>query len=238
MKNYFRICEPYWLILANYYFFFFFQDNPDLTKQFHLKPPSFYKYLNQSGCVQIEGISDNKKLDALRLAFQVVQVPPQMVDGIFAVIAAILWLGNLEFEVSPPFLPKKIRILLLTHFPLFFFFFTGYRRGEMQTNGGRQNRAFDRCRIIRSTRRRFSTGRFAQTNQRPREHHRNPPQAPRSKGKSSRHGQSPLLEDFCLAHQSHQHVHKSRPRFLSFPRSPRHIRFRKFRREFIRTTLH
>ncbi|KAK6638774.1 hypothetical protein RUM43_007042 [Polyplax serrata] len=74
------------------------KNNPELIKQFHLKPPTFYKYLNQSGCVQIEGVADAKKLDALRLAFNVVQVPPQMVDGIFAVISAILWLGNLEFE--------------------------------------------------------------------------------------------------------------------------------------------
>ncbi|EEB16327.1 myosin, putative [Pediculus humanus corporis] len=74
------------------------KNNPELTKQFHLKPPNFYKYLNQSGCVQIEGVDDAKKLDVLRLAFNVVQVPAQMVDGIFAVISAILWLGNLEFE--------------------------------------------------------------------------------------------------------------------------------------------
>lgn len=65
-----------------------------------MKPPNFYKYLNQSGCVQIEGVDDAKKLDVLRLAFNVVQVPAQMVDGIFAVISAILWLGNLEFEVK------------------------------------------------------------------------------------------------------------------------------------------
>lgn len=79
--------------------FLSFQENPELEKKFHLKPASFYKYLNQSGCGGTDGLCEGKKLDALRLAFNVVQVPAQMVDGIFAVIAAILWLGNLEFEV-------------------------------------------------------------------------------------------------------------------------------------------
>lgn len=75
------------------------QKNPEVRQQFHLRPAEEYKYLNQSGCIRIEGVNDAGKFDALRLAFNVVQVPPAMVDGIFAVISAILWLGNLEFEV-------------------------------------------------------------------------------------------------------------------------------------------
>jgi len=77
-----------------------FQNNPDVEKQFHLQPAEKYSYLSQSRCIRIEGVNDSAKFDALRLAFNVVQVPPAMVDGIFAVISAILWLGNLEFQVS------------------------------------------------------------------------------------------------------------------------------------------
>lgn len=46
----------------------------EFAEQYKLMPASHYKYLNQSGCVKIDGISDCKKLDALRLAFNVLQV--------------------------------------------------------------------------------------------------------------------------------------------------------------------
>ena len=61
--------------------------------------PGEFNYLNQSGCVRLEGVDDEAKFDALRLAFEVVQIPSDHVDGIFSVLSAILWLGNLTFKV-------------------------------------------------------------------------------------------------------------------------------------------
>lgn len=46
----------------------------EFAEQYKLQPASHYKYLNQSGCVKIDGISDFKKFEALRLAFTVLQV--------------------------------------------------------------------------------------------------------------------------------------------------------------------
>ena len=61
--------------------------------------PDAFDYLNQSGCVRLEGVDDEAKFDALRLAFEVVQIPSDFVDGIFSVLSAVLWLGNLTFKV-------------------------------------------------------------------------------------------------------------------------------------------
>ncbi|GLG99607.1 Unconventional myosin IC [Gryllus bimaculatus] len=73
-------------------------NNPDLAEQLKLRPAEFYQYLNQSGCVRLEGVCDARKFDALRLAFNVLHIPQDMCDGIFSVLSAILWLGNVTFE--------------------------------------------------------------------------------------------------------------------------------------------
>ena len=65
-----------------------------MAEKFSLKPASFYNYLNQSGCNTLEGVDDADKFDALRLAFEVVQIPPDLIEGILSVLVAILWLGK------------------------------------------------------------------------------------------------------------------------------------------------
>lgn len=74
------------------------QHNKEVGTALHLKEPSFYRYLNASGSVEIEIDVEAKRFEALRLAFTVLQIPQPMVDGIFRVLSAILWLGNLDFE--------------------------------------------------------------------------------------------------------------------------------------------
>ena len=74
----------------------FSQNNKELAAQLHLKDASFYNYLNQSSCAKLEG--DARRLDTLRLAFNVLQVPTTKCNGIFQTLSAILWLGNLNFE--------------------------------------------------------------------------------------------------------------------------------------------
>ncbi|KAG5877421.1 hypothetical protein JTB14_012905 [Gonioctena quinquepunctata] len=68
----------------------------EFANQLYLRQAKFYNYLNQSDCIKIEG--DSRRLDSLRLAFNVLQVPPNKCNGIFQTLSAILWLGNLTFE--------------------------------------------------------------------------------------------------------------------------------------------
>lgn len=79
-------------------FVILWQNNKELSDVLHLRDPSFYRYLNASGNVQIDISSESRRFEALRLAFTVLQIPQPMVDGIFRVLSAILWLGNLNFE--------------------------------------------------------------------------------------------------------------------------------------------
>ena len=76
------------------------QRDPSLADKYQVRPPSTYHYLNQSNSSGLDGVDDADKFDALRLAFEVVQIPSQTTDAIFSVLSAILWLGNLKFQVN------------------------------------------------------------------------------------------------------------------------------------------
>ena len=81
----------------NLTFLFFVQRDKELAEKFQLLPPRSYNYLNQSGCFSLEGINDADKFDSLRLAFEIVQIPTETIEGILSVLSSILWLGNLVF---------------------------------------------------------------------------------------------------------------------------------------------
>lgn len=74
--------------------------SPELKQELLLEKASTFHYINQSGCYKLDGVDDRKSFEELCLALQILQVTPDMATGIFKVLAAILWIGNLSFQDS------------------------------------------------------------------------------------------------------------------------------------------
>lgn len=75
------------------------QTNQELRKKFHLMPANFYDYLNKTQCFTIDGVDDCAMFDSLRMAMSVLNMEQESCDCLFSVLSAILWLGNLQFEI-------------------------------------------------------------------------------------------------------------------------------------------
>nr|VDD21556.1 unnamed protein product [Brassica oleracea] len=74
--------------------------SPILKERLKLKTASEYTYLNQSDCLTIEGVDDAQKFRKLLEAFDIVQIPKEHQERVFALLAAVLWLGNVSFRVT------------------------------------------------------------------------------------------------------------------------------------------
>lgn len=74
--------------------------SPRLKERLNLRAASEYKYLNQSECMKIDGVDDAKKFHRLKKALNVVQMCNEDQERVFKMLAAILWLGNISFQVN------------------------------------------------------------------------------------------------------------------------------------------
>ncbi|KAL0418596.1 UNVERIFIED_CONTAM: Myosin-8 [Sesamum radiatum] len=70
---------------------------PEDTQKYKLGNPRTFHYLNQSNCIELDGVDDAKEYAATRKAMDTVGISSEEQDAIFRVIAAILHLGNIEF---------------------------------------------------------------------------------------------------------------------------------------------
>ncbi|XP_050216632.1 myosin-2 isoform X2 [Mercurialis annua] len=70
-----------------------------LRERLNLKMASEYNYLNQSECLSIDGVDDALKFQKLMEAMDVVQISKSDQEQVFAMLATILWLGNISFQV-------------------------------------------------------------------------------------------------------------------------------------------
>ncbi|XP_048420103.1 myosin-2 isoform X3 [Pyrus x bretschneideri] len=69
-----------------------------LKERLNLKRASEYKYLNQSDCLEIDGVDDARKFHILVEALDVVHVCKEDQEHMFSLLAAVLWLGNISFQ--------------------------------------------------------------------------------------------------------------------------------------------
>nr|TKS18183.1 hypothetical protein D5086_0000006660 [Populus alba] len=70
-----------------------------LRDRLNLRMASEYKYLNQSECLLVDGVDDGVEFHKLVDALDIVQICKDDQEQAFAMLAAVLWLGNISFQV-------------------------------------------------------------------------------------------------------------------------------------------
>ncbi|CAN8288380.1 unnamed protein product [Cochlearia groenlandica] len=73
--------------------------SPMLKEKLNLKTVKEYKYLRQSNCYSINGVDDVERFHAVKEALDIVHVSKEDQESVFAMLAAVLWLGNVSFTV-------------------------------------------------------------------------------------------------------------------------------------------
>ena len=63
-------------------------------------PCEQYNFLNQSGCVRIEGVDDKKDFEEVVEALQTLQFTPELQDCMMRIITAVLLMGNVLFTTG------------------------------------------------------------------------------------------------------------------------------------------
>ncbi|XP_015082008.1 myosin-2-like isoform X1 [Solanum pennellii] len=72
---------------------------PTLRDKLKLKGASEYKYLSQSGCLVIHDVDDAEEFCKLMEALNTVRISERDQEHAFQMIASVLWLGNITFQV-------------------------------------------------------------------------------------------------------------------------------------------
>ncbi|KAM1064741.1 hypothetical protein ACFX15_019829 [Malus domestica] len=72
---------------------------PALREMLNLKSADEYQYLKQSNCYSITGVNDAEEFSVVKEALDVVHINEEDQQSVFAMLAAVLWLGNISFSV-------------------------------------------------------------------------------------------------------------------------------------------
>ncbi|CAK9183065.1 unnamed protein product [Ilex paraguariensis] len=69
------------------------------TDRLNLKRASEYNYLSHSDCLVINDVDDARKFQMLMEALNTVRICKEDQEHAFEMLAAVLWLGNISFQV-------------------------------------------------------------------------------------------------------------------------------------------
>ncbi|RZB41760.1 myosin-1-like [Glycine soja] len=72
---------------------------PSLRGKLNLQNAEDYNYLRQSNCYSITGVNDAEEFRTVMEALDVVHISKEDQENVFAMLAAVLWLGNISFTV-------------------------------------------------------------------------------------------------------------------------------------------
>ncbi|KAJ3090132.1 cytochrome c oxidase subunit 1 [Quaeritorhiza haematococci] len=94
--------------------------NDEEKTKYNIADPDAYNYLNQSGCIDIPGVSDKKNFEKLKLALTVLNMAVGDMESLFKTLSAILWMGNVKFvdngndsvKVENPEVVEKVSALV------------------------------------------------------------------------------------------------------------------------------
>ena len=84
----------------NYHIFYQLFEAQHLKRRYGLSHPENYRYTNQSGCVQVVGVNDRQEHDDVVIAMRDLGFSEEEKEWIFDVVAAVLFLGNIEFATK------------------------------------------------------------------------------------------------------------------------------------------
>lgn len=84
----------------NYHIFYELCTDSDCIGKYSLQSPESYQYLSQSGCVKVPQIDDQKEFDIVKSAMDLLEFTPAEKESVLQLTAAVLWLGNVEFEAK------------------------------------------------------------------------------------------------------------------------------------------
>eukprot|EP00924_Labyrinthula_sp_SR-Ha-C_P009321 maker-scaffold_2-snap-gene-20.33-mRNA-1 protein AED:0.00 eAED:0.00 QI:73/1/1/1/1/1/2/54/1259 len=82
----------------NFHIFYQLLKDPSCKSNFNLKSPDQYKYTNQSGCVDVPQINDQREFSEVKNAMDLLEFTKEEQQSILELTAAVLWLGNVSFE--------------------------------------------------------------------------------------------------------------------------------------------